>query len=78
MVQQVQQHDQLGTKTYIYLTNAIHQISLDHVYLFFIVQRYAKVWAVIVKKVIAFQLHSHMTRHNTFEELQSAYKAHQN
>ena len=27
-------------------------------------------------KVIAFQLHSHTSRHNMFEELQSAYKAH--
>ena len=30
----------------------------------------------VIEKVIAFQLHSHMTRHNIFEELQSAYKAH--
>ena len=30
----------------------------------------------VIEKVIAFQLHSHMTRHNMFEELQSAYKTH--
>ena len=30
----------------------------------------------VIEKVIVFQLHSHMTRHNMFEELQSAYKAH--
>ena len=30
----------------------------------------------VIEKVIAFQLHSHMTWHNMFEELQSAYKAH--
>ena len=30
----------------------------------------------VIDKVIAFQLHSHMARHNMFEELQSAYKAH--
>ena len=29
----------------------------------------------VIEKVIPFQLHSHMTRHNMFEELQSAYKA---
>ena len=29
-----------------------------------------------IEKVIAFQLHSHITRHNMFEELQSAYRAH--
>ena len=30
----------------------------------------------VIEKVIAFQLHSHMTRHSMFEELESAYKAH--
>ena len=30
----------------------------------------------VIEKVIAFQLHSHTTRHNMFEELQSAYKTH--
>ena len=30
----------------------------------------------VIEKVIAVQLHSHMTRHNMFEELQSAFKAH--
>ena len=30
----------------------------------------------VIEKVIAFQFHSHMTWHNLFEELQSAYKAH--
>ena len=30
----------------------------------------------VIKTVIAFQLRFHMTRHNMFEELQSAYKAH--
>ena len=30
----------------------------------------------VIEKVIAFQLHSHMTRHNMFEKLQSAYKTH--
>ena len=30
----------------------------------------------VIERVIAFQLHSHMTRHNMFEELQSAYTAH--
>ena len=30
----------------------------------------------VIEKVIAFQLHSHMTQHNMFEELQSTYKAH--
>ena len=30
----------------------------------------------VIEKVIAFQLHSHMTRHNMFEELQSASKPH--
>ena len=30
----------------------------------------------VIEKVIAFQLHSHMTRHNMFEELQSASKTH--
>ena len=29
-----------------------------------------------IEKVIAFQVHSHMTRHDMFEELQSAYKTH--
>ena len=29
----------------------------------------------VLEKVIALQLHSHMTRHNMFEELQPAYKA---
>ena len=32
----------------------------------------------VIEKVIAFQLHSYITRHNMFEELQSAYKAHHN
>ena len=30
----------------------------------------------VIEKIIAFQLHSHMTRHNMSEELQSAYKTH--
>ena len=30
----------------------------------------------VIEKVIAFQSHSHMIRHNMFEELQSAYKTH--
>ena len=30
----------------------------------------------VIEKVIAFQLHSHMTWHRMFEELQSAYKTH--
>ena len=30
----------------------------------------------VIEKVIAFQLHSHMTRHNMFEESQLAHKAH--
>ena len=30
----------------------------------------------VIEKVIAIQLHSHMTRNNMFEELQSAYKTH--
>ena len=32
----------------------------------------------VIEKVIAFQLHSHMTRHNMFEELQSAYNENDN
>ena len=30
----------------------------------------------VIEMVIGFQLHSHMTRHNMFEELQSAYNTH--
>ena len=30
----------------------------------------------VIEKVIAFQLHSHMTWHSMFEELQLAYKVH--
>ena len=30
----------------------------------------------VIEKVIAFQLHSHMTRYNMFPELQSVYKVH--
>ena len=30
----------------------------------------------VIEKFIAFQVHSHMTRHNMFEKLQSAFETH--